>query len=499
MARRGSNSAIMESGYLLRLLIAFGAILAFRIVAVYFSQIDLDRDEAQYWTWSRDLAFGYFSKPPMIAWVMRGASEICGNTEACIRAASPVLHTLSAFAIYLAGRALYGDRVGFWSAIIFDTLPAVSFSSNLITTDVPLIVFWSFALYFWVMLVKRQTMGFAVLFGVALGFGLLTKQAMIYAVLCVACHAVFSREAREALKGGRAIVAALVAAALFSPDVIWNAQHGFPTVTHTGTNIGWKYPYFHPVRMLEYIVIQFGIFGPILFVVFLRTAWRESRGASDSGKILLLSFSIPVLALLLVQSLLSKAHGNWSATAYPAASILVTQVMLELRRQWLFRISLGLHIALGVVLGIAPAFARQWPLFEQVRFLKNVMGWRNAADAVRVNLAADHYGSMLVDTRELGSQFLYYLRDLPTPLYVWPTGPTPTYHYELTRPFTAASEEPILYISRTPCPPNLALYFGEYTKLGRERVPIVKSETRALHFCRLAGYKGGEVPGSSQR
>ena len=173
--------------------------------------------------------------------------------------------------------------------------------------------------------------------------------------------------------------------------------------------------------------------------------------------------------------------------------------MLELRRQWLFRISLGLHIALGVVLGIAPAFARQWPLFEQVRFLKNVMGWRNAADAVRVNLAADHYGSMLVDTRELGSQFLYYLRDLPTPLYVWPTGPTPTYHYELTRPFTAASEEPILYISRTPCPPNLALYFGEYTKLGRERVPIVKSETRALHFCRLAGYKGGEVPGSSQR
>jgi len=465
---------------------------------VYFSQIDLDRDEAQYWTWSRELAFGYFSKPPMIAWVMRGASEICGNTEACIRAASPVLHTLSAFVIYLAGRALYGDRVGFWSAIVFDTLPAVSFSSNLITTDVPLIVFWSSALYFWVMLVKRQSMSFAVLFGVALGLGLLTKQAMIYAVLCVGCHAVFSREAREALKGGRAIVAALIAAALFSPDVIWNAQHGFPTVTHTGTNIGWKYPYVHPYRMLEYILIQFGIFGPILFVVLLRTAWRERLGSSDPGKILLLSFSIPVLVLLLVQSMLAKAHGNWSATAYPAASILVTQVMLELRRQWLFRVSLGLHVAVGLALGIGPAFARQWPMFEQVRFLKNVMGWHNAADAVRAKLAADHYGSMLVDTRELGSQFLYYLRDLPTPLYVWPSGPTPTYHYELTRPFTAASEEPILYISRQQCPEKFALDFREFTKLGEEHATLVKTETRVLHFCRLAGYKNDGTPVFSQ-
>ena len=194
--------------------------------------------------------------------------------------------------------------------------------------------------------------------------------------------------------------------------------------------------------------------------------------------------------------MLAKANGNWSATAYPAASILVTQVMLDLRRQWLFRISLVLHTALGVALGIAPTFARQWPVFEQVRFLTNVVGWRNAAEAVRAKLAADHYGSMLVDTRELGSEFLYYLRDEPIPLYVWPSGPSPTYQYELTRPFTAASEEPILYISRTPCPANFALDFGEFTKLGSERVKLVKTETRVLHFCRLAAYKGGPAGAS---
>jgi 4-amino-4-deoxy-L-arabinose transferase-like glycosyltransferase len=498
MLRRSSHSSITESDYLLRLILTLGAILALRIIAIHFAEIDFVRDEAQYWTWSRELAFGYFSKPPMIAWVIRGASELCGNAEACLRTASPVLHTLSSFMIFLAGRALYGARIGFWSAIIFITLPGLSYSSNLITTDVPLILFWSMALYFWVMLVKQKSMGFAVLFGLALGFGLLAKQAMIYAVLCVACHAVVSREAREALKGGRAVVAALIAAVVFSPNVIWNALNGFPTVTHTGTNIGWSYPYFHPERVLEYILVQFGVFGPILFVVLLRTAWRESRAASDLGKVLLLSFSIPVLALLLVQALLSKTHGNWSATAYPAASILVTRVMLELNRQLLFRVSLGLHLALAVALGIGPVFARQWPLFEQLRFLNNVVGWRDAADAVRKKLATDRYGSILVDTRELASEFLYYLRDEPIPLYVWPSGPTPTYHYELTRPFTAASAEPVLFVSLKPCPSEFVRYFAESTPLGTERVPLVRTKVRELHFCRLAGYKGDEPPAFSQ-
>ena len=60
--------------------------------------------------------------------------------------------------IYFIGRALYGPRVGFWSAIVFATLPGVSYSSLLITTDVPLMLLWTVMLYAWVMLVKRQSM-----------------------------------------------------------------------------------------------------------------------------------------------------------------------------------------------------------------------------------------------------------------------------------------------------------------------------------------------------
>lgn len=484
----GTN--IPDKDYLFRLTLCLGALLVVRLAAVYSATTDLVLDEAQYWTWSRALDFGYFSKPPMIAWVIRGASALCGDGEACIRSASPVLYTATSIMIYLAGRALYNARVGFWSAIVFATLPGVSYSSLLITTDVPLVLLWSIMLYAWVMLVKQKTMGFAVLLGVAIGLGLLAKQAMIYAVLCIACHALVSRDARAALKGGRAVAAALIAAALFAPNVVWNAQHDFPTLHHTQSNIGWQYPYIHPLRLADYIVVQFGVFGPILFVVLLRTAWREIRGPADSGKALLLSFSLPILALLAVQAILSRAHGNWTATAYPAASILVTAVMIELDRRILFRVSLGIHLAVAAILAAAPAFATRLPLFEQLQFLSRVVGWRDAASLVRTKLAEDHYGAIVVDTRELAGEFLYYLRDVAVPLYVWPAGPVPADHYEMTRPFTAETPEPVLYISLKECPDRLADRFASFDRLPEASVKLVDKKTRVLHFCKLSGYKG---------
>jgi len=416
---------------------------------------------------------------------------VCGDGEACIRSVSPVLYTLAALMVYLTGRALFAERVGFWSAIVFATLPGVSYSSLLITTDVPLILFWTIALYFWVMLVKRQSMAYAALFGVAVGLGLLAKQAMLYAVICAACHTLFSREARVALKGGRAIAAALIALGVFAPNIVWNAQHGFPTVKHTGANIGWRYPYVHPLQLLEYLVVQFGVFGPILIAVLLRTAWREIRKPSDPRKVLLLSFSLPVLVILTAQAILSRAHGNWSATAYPAATILVTAAMIELERKILFAVSLGLHLIVAVLLAIAPAFARQWPLFERVQFLSQVVGWRGVADAVGAKLAEGRYGALLVDSRELAAELLYYLRDSNVPLYVWPSGPVPGDHYEMTRAYRSGAPEPVLFVSLKRCPTqSLSRPFAETSDLGVATERLIETKTRVLHFCRLAGYKG---------
>ena len=238
--------------------------------------------------------------------------------------------------------------------------------------------------------------------------------------------------------------------------------------------------------------MQFGVFGPILLVVLLRTAWREIRRPSDQGKVL--------AALLLAADTRASSRSGvafpartaiGSATAYPAGSILVTAVMLELNRQVLFRVSLGLHLAFAAAVAAAPAFAPQWRLFEQLQFLSRVVGWRESADIVRTKLSEQHYGSILVDTREMAGELLYYLRDGPIPLYVWPAGPTPKDHYEMTRPFTAASPEPSSIVSLRRCPERLREVVRRRSRISEsQRVRLVEAKSRMLHFCRLADYKG---------
>src|ERR1700748_1112024 len=76
--------------------LAFAILLvltAARLVGLKYSVVDLFFDEAQYWAWSRELAFGYFSKPPLLAWAIALTDPICGSGEPCVRLGAPPLLT----------------------------------------------------------------------------------------------------------------------------------------------------------------------------------------------------------------------------------------------------------------------------------------------------------------------------------------------------------------------------------------------------------------------
>jgi 4-amino-4-deoxy-L-arabinose transferase-like glycosyltransferase len=114
-----------------------GALTIIRLIGLRYSVVDLFFDESQYWAWSRDLAFGYFSKPPLLAWIIASSSAVCGDGEACVRAASPILYFGTSLAIYAIADELYDARTAFWSALTFALLPGVVFSGRIISTDVP--------------------------------------------------------------------------------------------------------------------------------------------------------------------------------------------------------------------------------------------------------------------------------------------------------------------------------------------------------------------------
>src|ERR1051326_1396791 len=214
-----------------RTLLVLLAVTAARLVWLRVGGLDLYPDEAQYWLWSLAPDWGYFSKPPLIAWVIRATTFLLGDDEAGIRIASPLFHFGTALVIFHTARRLYDARVASWSAIAYATLPGVSASSLLISTDVPLLFCWAVALHGFVRARETQGRRWWIIVGAAAGLGLLAKYAMAYWLLSALLFLLIVKDERQHLP--RFLAASALALAVYAPNLIWNLVHNLVSYRHT--------------------------------------------------------------------------------------------------------------------------------------------------------------------------------------------------------------------------------------------------------------------------
>lgn len=480
--------------YGIGLALLLALILAARLIALYANATDLFFDEAQYWSWGEDPAFGYYSKPPLIAWIIRLSTEACGLSEFCIRLPSSLLHTATALVIFATARRLYDPQVGFWSALVFATLPAVSLSAGIVSTDVPLLFCWAVALYAAAVCLQTKSFWPALLLGVAMGLGLNAKYAMGFFMICGAIYLIVTPEQRKVLKDVRLWIALAIAAAMIAPNLIWNWTNGFATFSHTADNAKWGGSLLHPQKALEFFGAQFGVFGPILFVSLGIITWRAWKQGLPEADRLLLVFSLPIILLITLQAFVSRAHANWAATAYVAATILVTVTMIrDVKWRWLTG-SLVLHVGVAVLLGLATWQAGRFVLPGGADPLARTLGWRAIAKVTRAELLkaekrGQPYAAVLTNDRAITAEFLYYLRNLRTPIYAWKPDTRPHDHYQQTRPFTAKSPTPVLLVSLRPNVAAILKSFSTVQSRGQVTVPAGLSKRRRLRLYELSGYR----------
>jgi len=117
------------------------AVLAWRLVAVAQSGAGLYVDEAQYWVWAQQLEWGYFSKPPGIAALIRLSTALFGDGLLAVKALAMLCYPATAVLAWLIGRRLYGDAVAWWSAVLVLTLPIYAWLGLFASTDALLTLF----------------------------------------------------------------------------------------------------------------------------------------------------------------------------------------------------------------------------------------------------------------------------------------------------------------------------------------------------------------------
>jgi 4-amino-4-deoxy-L-arabinose transferase-like glycosyltransferase len=467
-----------------------------RLIGLKLSAVDLFFDEAQYWAWSRDLSFGYFSKPPLLAWTIASAERVCGSGEACIRAPAPIFYfgtTLLAFAI---AKTLYDDRTACWAALLIALAPGAAFSARIISTDVPLLFFWALALLAYVKLSAGPRLRWAIVLGVALGLGLMAKYAMIYFVLGVALASVIDREARAMLRTRSLWLALAVAAVLVTPNILWNFAHGFVTFRHVGANIEGDGVALDPLQALGFVAAQFAVFGPIVFTVFVLAVFRVASPDLHRADRLMLAFAIPPLALVIAVAFVTHANANWAAPSFISGAVVVAAVLLRRGASRWLNASLGIGVVVQILLLAGDTVPSRISLPKPFKgdAYSRTLGWRVLGEAA--GGLARRIGAPIIAGEEHAevAAMLYYWRDERERVVAWPSSAVP--EFDLTRALTDQSMEPILLISVCPFPERFRPFYTMVTPLGRIDTPTGPNSVRTFAAFKLEGHSGpiGPLP-----
>ncbi len=489
-ARIATAQGVAEASWRQWTLLAVLAVTVLRLAWLSLGRTDLYPDEAQYWLWSLHPAFGYYSKPPLVAWLIAATTGLFGEDELAIRLAAPLLHFATSFVIYGIATRLYDPRTGFWSAIAYATLPGVSASAVIISTDAPLLLCWAMALYAFIR--ARQPAGtrWWLAVGAAAGLGLLAKYAMSYWLLSAFLYLLLFRDERRHLP--RFLGAVALALIIALPNFLWNAAHGFVTIHHTGDNASFHGSLFHPEHFLSFFGSQFGVFGPLLFATLIGLTILGRRSFAERPAALLACFALPTLAMMLVVSFLSRAQPNWSAPTYVSAVILVVAWLLARRRRAVITASVALHLAAAVVIGsahdVAAALGRDLP--ARYDPLHRLLGWQPLGRAVSA-LLAQHPGVILMsDDREDMAALLYYVRPHPFNALKWNGDGGIHDHFDLNAEPARYVGQDFLLVSNYP---DIERIFERFAEIGPPQhitIPLGGGAARHYAVYLLRDFKG---------
>jgi len=348
--------------------------------------LDLVEDETHYWEWSRHLDYGYYSKPPGIAWVIRGAVElahlfgVADNGVAMapwIRLPAVIFGLCSGLlTLALARRIFKDDRAGLAVIVVGAAVPMFAVGSLLITIDSPMYLCWAATVYcLWrhveasgqsspPQVVSDQTgvgemsslttdhrplttVRWLYLAGLAASCGMLFKPVLIAIPICVALAAKFSPQMRAAFRTRHTIFAGLLMLLSQAPVVIWNAAHDWVTFRHIATQgVGsesgdQKTNWFVATlrRFGEFIGGQAGPMGGLMFVLLIVAVvvackrccvkGSEKESAGSPRWIFLLSFTLPLWTFYFAMNFWKGTEPNWPAASYFTGMILVAGILSE--------------------------------------------------------------------------------------------------------------------------------------------------------------------------
>lgn len=297
----------------------------FLIRFLYIGTLGIAPDEAYYWDWSRNLSFGYFDHPPMVAWFIYLSTKLFGDT---LRGVKFMAITASLFAtLYsfrLTKRYVTGTAAQLLFILLSNSVILYGIGCLVAVPDIPLILFWSMGLLHAYKFIFEGSRLSWILLGLIIGLGLLSKYIFVLFIISLFIFLICFESHRHLLRSKRLYGALLIAFIVFFPNIVWNFRHHWISVLFQfhhglGSNSFKRFDF-----LGEFITGQIGVLSVFPFVVLFMALVSELRNSFHRPKkgFLILFFVVPFL-FFAVTSLQKRVEANWASPAYISGLVLV--------------------------------------------------------------------------------------------------------------------------------------------------------------------------------
>jgi 4-amino-4-deoxy-L-arabinose transferase-like glycosyltransferase len=343
------------------------------IAAIFYAGIGLGPDEAQYWTWSQELAWGYYSKPPGIAWQIWLGCQLFGNTELGVRFVSILMASGLSLAVYQLTRSC-GLRpwTAFWSGTVMALTPIGFLGSFLATTDGGYLLFWTLACVVITSSLRNGKSPDPRLIGLCILCGALFKwTTFAFWIFFILFWPFYFRQ----LSIRRVMLGIFIALLGLIPSVIWNSSHEWATFRHVSATVqGGSTAHQAGGNMLEWIGSQAALMSPFLFVLLVMAMVASLRKWNTLAPPLRFCIFLFVSGFVgfICAALFQKMQGNWSLFIYPTGIVILCWYLCE-ETTW-GRLWLKMSVALSAVLFFfVIAMAHTIPI--RMNPFKHNLGW----------------------------------------------------------------------------------------------------------------------------
>ncbi|QAU41542.1 glycosyltransferase [Bradyrhizobium guangdongense] len=287
---------------------------------VYASAIELRTDEAYYWTWSKEAALSFLDHPPGIAWLIRFGTAIFGDTVLGVRFGGIVAMLVMQLLLADMVRRLTHDVRAIVVAVL---MPEAALYYGLlmakVAPDVAMIPFAVAMMWSLVRLAQSGDGRWWLAAGLFAGLSLLSKFTAIMFAPAVAAFLLVPDWRWRWLRSPYPYLAVLIAIAVFSPVLIWNAQHDWASFRFQGVRATANYGI--SLRTVgDYIGLQLGLVGFVMLPVVLSglvlTAWRGTRSREPVAILLSTAVLVPFVYFFL-KSFTLRVGDTWPMFMWP--------------------------------------------------------------------------------------------------------------------------------------------------------------------------------------